>query len=76
MRCYYIQVQCFYKDSFGKIKDSFVEEGLLDQYDEYLVYRDLKGNAPEVFNSMESFKLAFVHEFKDFKKYVSMVEFK
>jgi hypothetical protein len=76
MRTYYVQIQCFYKDSFGKVKDSFIEEGLLDQHDEYLVYRDLRGNDPEVFDSMKSFKLAFVHNVKDFDKYVDMLELK
>jgi hypothetical protein len=76
MRTYYVQIQCFYKDSFGKTKGSFIEEGMLDQYDEYLVYRDLRGNDPEVFDSMKSFKMDFVHDIKDFNKYVDMLELK
>lgn len=76
MRQYYVQIQCFYRDSFGKIKGSFIEEGLLDQYEEYVVYRDLSGNCPEIYKSMTEFRKSFVHDIKDFNKYVKLLELK
>lgn len=76
MRTYYVQIQCYYRDSFNKIKSSYIEEGLLDQYDDYVVYRDLKGDYPEVFRSMKAFKSDFVYDVKHFDKYVNMLELK
>ena len=76
LRQYYVQIQCFLTDSLGKVKDPFIEEGFLEQYDDYVVYRDLQGNSPEIYTSMAEFRKSFMHDIKDFNKYVKLLELK
>lgn len=70
MRFFYVQTLCkyWYKN------DWFIEDGLLEDYGEYLVYRDLKEGEGELYESLSHFKKSMVFDLKDFKKYCLMLE--
>jgi hypothetical protein len=70
MRYYYTQILC--KNGFTG--DWFIEEGLLEDHFEYLVYRDLVQGYGEFYRNFDDFKKSMVHDLKDFKKYCSLVE--
>jgi hypothetical protein len=72
MRSFYVQILC--KNSYAN--EWFIEQGILDDHKEYLVYRDLDQGFPECFESLNHFKNSMVHDLKDFKKYCSLVELK
>jgi hypothetical protein len=72
LKNYYVQTLCkyWYKDVW------FIQDGLLEDYGEYLVYRDLKTEYIELYKSRTHFKKSMVFDLKDFKKYCIMLELK
>lgn len=55
----------------------FLEEGMLDDLGEYLVYRELSGYTLEVYKNMNDFKKNMVHKYEtDFDKYCVLTELK
>jgi hypothetical protein len=72
MRAFYIQILCKYCDE----NIWFIEEGILDDHGEYLVYRDLKQGYGEFYETLTHFKKSMVHDLREFKKYCRMLELK
>jgi hypothetical protein len=72
MKNYYIQILCKYCDT----GEWFIEEGILDDHGDYLVYRDLKQGYGELYDNLNHFKKSMVYDLRDFKKYCTMLELK
>jgi len=76
---FYVQILCIHhsdKAAYRFIENRFIETGFLEVHPNFVVYKDEDSNKFEIFNSFRDFKLEFVFELKDFRKYVNLFELK